>query len=104
MRALALLLLAWVFRKIDARTRPGDDSLGMLSAPSSKWFVRLAVFIFCGLLAVVAVRGTLRQGPPLRWGDAVTTDSTFANQSRAERNPDAVSAAQPDVQSHRDNI
>ena len=106
--ALASFLLAWVFRKIDARTRPGDDSLGILStplsAPSSKWFVRLAVFIFCGLLAVVAVRGTLRQGPPLRWGDAFTTDSTFANQLGLNGTLMLVSAAQSQMSSHRDNI
>lgn len=37
------------------------------------------VFIICLLLAVLAARGTLRQGPPLRWGDAFTTESVFAN-------------------------
>ena len=31
------------------------------------------------LVCVTAARGTLRSGPPLRWGDAYTTDSMFAN-------------------------
>jgi phosphoglycerol transferase MdoB-like AlkP superfamily enzyme len=37
------------------------------------------VLLLCLLLSFVAARGTLRQGPPLRWGDAFTTDSVFAN-------------------------
>jgi hypothetical protein len=40
----------------------------------------MAVFVVCLLICVVAARGTLRQGPPLRWGDVYTTDSNFANQ------------------------
>jgi phosphoglycerol transferase MdoB-like AlkP superfamily enzyme len=44
------------------------------------WYNRLAVFVVCLLICVVAARGTLRQGPPLRWGDVYTTDSNFANQ------------------------
>jgi len=37
------------------------------------------VFALCVALSVLAARGTLRQGPPLRWGDAFTTESVFAN-------------------------
>ena len=44
------------------------------------WYSRIAVFVVCLLIAVVAIRGTLRQGPPLRWGDVYTTESNFANQ------------------------
>ena len=38
-----------------------------------------ATLLVLVLISVVAARGTLRQGPPLRWGDAFTTDSMFAN-------------------------
>jgi len=37
------------------------------------------VLLLCLAISVVAARGTLRQGPPLRWGDAFTTESVFAN-------------------------
>jgi len=37
-------------------------------------------FLGVTLICVLAARGTLRQGPPLRWGDAYTTESLFANQ------------------------
>jgi phosphoglycerol transferase MdoB-like AlkP superfamily enzyme len=37
------------------------------------------VLLLCLTLSVLAARGTLRQGSPLRWGDAFTTDSVFAN-------------------------
>src|SRR3546814_19270149 len=43
---------------------------------SSDLFVVFGVLL---VVSVVAARGTLRQGPPLRWGDAFTTASTFAN-------------------------
>lgn len=41
--------------------------------------MRSAVFLIALLLTVVACRGTLRQGPPLRWGDAFFSEFTFAN-------------------------
>ncbi|MBN2646040.1 MAG: LTA synthase family protein [Desulfuromonadaceae bacterium] len=42
--------------------------------------LRLAVLLPVLLVTIFAARGTLRHGPPLRWGDAYTTTSTFANQ------------------------
>ncbi|MCB1614416.1 MAG: sulfatase-like hydrolase/transferase [Pseudomonadales bacterium] len=41
--------------------------------------VRLGVFVPVLLLAAVGARGTLRHGPPLRWGDAFFSQYTFAN-------------------------
>ncbi|MDR0379780.1 MAG: LTA synthase family protein, partial [Candidatus Accumulibacter sp.] len=77
--AIASSLLTWGFSKLDQYTRPSPASRQIWRA-SPRLISRLAVFLVCLPLAVVAVRGTLRQGPPLRWGDAFTTDSTFANQ------------------------
>lgn len=44
------------------------------------YYVQLIIFFLCVIVIVLAARGTLRQGSPLRWGDAYTTDSPFANQ------------------------
>jgi phosphoglycerol transferase MdoB-like AlkP superfamily enzyme len=41
--------------------------------------LRSIVFIVVALLIVLGARGTLRQGPPLRWGDAFHTQNLFAN-------------------------
>ncbi len=98
--ALASWLLAWLFRKVDLSTRARRDLPG-LSAPVSS---RLIMFLVCGMLATVASRGTLRQGPPLRWGDAFTTDSTFANQLGLNGTLMLASAAKSLMSSHRDNI
>jgi len=103
--AAASLLLAWIFRKLDQGTRTRLDLHGIVPAASPAGRrLRLAIFLACGLLAVVAARGTLRQGPPLRWGDAFTTDSTFANQLGLNGTLMLVSAAKSQMSSHRDNI
>ncbi|MGH8355810.1 MAG: LTA synthase family protein, partial [Pseudomonas sp.] len=57
----------------------------------------------CLLVAVVAARGTLRQGPPLRWGDAFTTDSMFANQLGLNGTLTLVEAASHSFSEQRDN-
>ena len=102
--ALASSLLAWLFRKIDLHTRARRDLPAIPGPFSSRLPVRLVVFFMCGLLAVVASRGTLRQGPPLRWGDAFTTESTFANQLGLNGTLMLFSAAKSLLSSHRDNI
>lgn len=56
-------------------------------------FIRLGVFFLCFATAVVAARGTLKSGPPLRWGSAFTTDSLFANQLGLNGTLTFVSAA-----------
>ncbi len=44
------------------------------------FITRFSLFLLCTIIAVIAARGTLRQGPPLRWGDAYVSKSVFANQ------------------------
>jgi phosphoglycerol transferase MdoB-like AlkP superfamily enzyme len=73
-------LLSLVFKGIDRLTRPRQISGGVAVRGVAPWYARVVVLLVCALVAVVAARGTLRQGPPLRWGDAYTTESTFANQ------------------------
>lgn len=63
----------WCYRTVDRRTRC-PASTGVASWP---W--RVAVCAMALLLLGGAARGTLRSGPPLRWGDAFHSDSTFAN-------------------------
>ncbi|MCD6292498.1 MAG: sulfatase-like hydrolase/transferase [Deltaproteobacteria bacterium] len=43
------------------------------------FYHRLLIFMPLLALAVVACRGTLRSGPPLRWGDAYHSTHLFAN-------------------------
>ncbi|MEG1041669.1 MAG: sulfatase-like hydrolase/transferase, partial [Pseudomonas sp.] len=75
-------LLSLVFKGIDRLTRPHaayqNQTAG--SRAVAPWYVRGVVFFMILLVAVIAARGTLRQGPPMRWGDAFTTDSNFVNQ------------------------
>ncbi|MBF7141389.1 MULTISPECIES: LTA synthase family protein [Pseudomonas] len=100
--AVGTLLLSLVFKGIDRATRPRQVAVaGRTSAP---WYGRTAVFVVVLLLAVVAVRGTLRQGPPLRWGDAYTTDSNFANQLGLNGVLTLATAAKSRLSEDRDNI
>ncbi|GHU07271.1 membrane protein [Betaproteobacteria bacterium] len=102
--ALASWFIAWLLRKIDLGTRAGCSSQGKVGEVMNGRPVRLFLFLIASLLAVVAVRGTLRQGPPLRWGDAFTTDSVFANQLGLNGTLMLVSAARSQFSDHRDNI
>jgi len=78
LRYLALWLViavaaGWCYRAIDRRTRCAA------STGAASWPWRVAG---CALVLVLlggAARGTLRFGPPLRWGDAFHSDFTFAN-------------------------
>ncbi|MBD1586545.1 LTA synthase family protein [Pseudomonas typographi] len=80
--ALVTWLLSLVFKGIDRLTLRRDALA--TEAPAghhvAPWYGRVVVFLVLLCVAVVVARGTLRQGPPLRWGDAFTTDSIFANQ------------------------
>ncbi len=107
-------LLAWVittwllykaFRAIDRLSRPSlaSNSTATGQSKTPVWYWRLSVFFLCLVLAVIAARGHLRQGPPLRWGDAYTTDSMFANQLGLNGTLTLVSAARNSFSSHRDN-
>lgn len=102
--AIVTWLLARVFRTIDRRTRLRIANPAAASLASGGWLTRLGVFVVCILLMVLAVRGTLRQGPPLRWGDAFTTDSIFANQLGLNGTLSLITAAQGLTSDHRSNI
>lgn len=71
--AVSWLFLA-LFRRLDRATRRPGRPLAAKPLP-----VRLAVLALCLLSSVALARGTLRQGPPLRWGDAFHSQSIFAN-------------------------
>jgi hypothetical protein len=62
------------------------------------------VFVVILLVAVVAARGTLRQGPPMRWGDAFTTDSNFVNQLGLNGTLTLIDAAKSRFGEDRANI
>ncbi|MBR7198791.1 LTA synthase family protein [Pseudomonas sp. 14A] len=108
-------LLAWVigtviltlaFKGADRATRPrGPFSGGSVGTRQiAPWYTRLAVFVVCLLICVVAARGTLRQGPPMRWGDVYTTDSNFANQLGLNATLSLIEAAKSRMGEDRDNI
>jgi phosphoglycerol transferase MdoB-like AlkP superfamily enzyme len=71
--------------------------------PNVPWYWRGGVFVICLGVAVVAARGHWRQGPPLRWGDAYTTESMFANQLGLNGTLSLFTAAQASFGQHRDN-
>ncbi|WP_422416392.1 LTA synthase family protein [Pseudomonas sp. GZD-222] len=75
-------LLSLLFKGIDRLTRPRGTYQDQTASSRAvaPWYVRGVVFFMILLVAVIAARGTLRQGPPMRWGDAFTTDSNFVNQ------------------------
>jgi phosphoglycerol transferase MdoB-like AlkP superfamily enzyme len=47
--------------------------------PAYRPAVHILAFLLVVLLGVTGARGTLRSGPPLRWGDAYFSSNTFAN-------------------------
>ncbi len=60
----------------------GLDRLWPAVSPAdgaAAWFIRAPLFTALLLFLLIAVRGTLRQGPPLRWGDAFHSPYLFAN-------------------------
>ncbi|WP_044870473.1 LTA synthase family protein [Pseudomonas sp. LFM046] len=102
--ALATGLLYLMFRGLDLLSRPRTRAtLSTGPRRAAPWFGRLAVFMVCLVVAVIAARGHLRQGPPLRWGDAYTTDSMFANQLGLNGTLTLVEAAQHTFSARRDN-
>ncbi|MCB1701511.1 MAG: LTA synthase family protein [Halioglobus sp.] len=98
----AVLLL--IFRRLDHRFRPSLKTLSAGTGAVRPWYLRLAVFLVCLLLVVALARGTLQQGPPLRWGAAYTTDSLFANQLGLNASLSLVDAAKEYFSSRRANI
>ena len=78
--------------------------MSLASAPARRgasWPARFAVFGVLLVVSVVAARA-LRQGP-LRWGDAFTTASTFANHLGQNATLSLYDAARNRFSSHRDN-
>ena len=69
--AAATALLAWLLQRLDRLTRR--------QAPLPPWWQRLPVVLLVLFLVAWGARGTLRQGPPLRWGDAFHSQYLFAN-------------------------
>ena len=67
MAGLAIMAL----RLVDRRTRKSDTRY--------RYRARLLITIVLILLGFVSIRGTLRFGPPLRWGDAFHGSHLFAN-------------------------
>ncbi|MGE8408839.1 MAG: LTA synthase family protein [Pseudomonas sp.] len=108
-------LLAWIggtivmsllFKGIDRLTRPRGEYQSNLAGVRSvaPWYARGVVFVVILLVAVIAARGTLRQGPPMRWGDAFTTDSNFVNQLGLNGTLTLIDAAKSRMSEDRDNI
>ncbi|MEF8721863.1 MAG: LTA synthase family protein [Candidatus Accumulibacter phosphatis] len=106
--AAATWLLARLFKGLDRLSRPAIPAAPEASPPQPSyaaptWYWRTGLFLLCALLAVVAARGHLRQGPPLRWGDAYTTSSMFANQLGLNGSLTLLSAAEASMSSQRSN-
>ncbi|WP_409281324.1 LTA synthase family protein [Pseudomonas defluvii] len=104
--AFGTWLLSLLFKGVDRMTRPrGEYGSNVVGARSvAPWYVRGGVFFMVLMVAVVAARGTLRQGPPMRWGDAYTTDSNFANQLGLNGTLTLLTAAKSRMSEERDNI
>ncbi|UOK40451.1 LTA synthase family protein [Pseudomonas palleroniana] len=104
--AVGTLILSMAFKGADRATRPrGPFSGGSIGTRQvAPWYARIAVFVVCLLIATVAIRGTLRQGPPLRWGDVYTTDSNFANQLGLNGTLSLIAAAKARFSEERTNI
>ena len=83
-------LLFLIFRYLHRMTLVPDDNIIVQNSP---WYLRCGFFVICLVIAVIAVRGTLRQGPPMRWGDVYTTTSVFANQLGLNGTLTLISAA-----------
>ena len=102
--AFVTWLLSLVFKGFDRLTRPRVAAPANVGRSVAPWYARAGVFVVILLIAVVAARGTLRQGPPLRWGDAYTTDSNFANQLGLNGSLTLIAAAKSRMSEDRDNI
>ncbi|MGE4405195.1 LTA synthase family protein [Pseudomonas sp.] len=102
------LTLVWalLFGWLDRRCRPRAAMLAKRPARRVQpgWHWRGAALVALVLLSVVAARGTLRQGPPLRWGDAFTSDSVFINQLGLNPALTLYEAAKNRYSDHRDNV
>lgn len=104
-------LLAWAtltlamyatFSWLDRRCRPNGNLTGTNSP--SPWWLRIGLLAIALPLLLIAGRGTLRQGSPLRWGDAYTTNSPFLNKLGLNGTVTFIEAARGQVSEQRANL
>ncbi|MDL2198871.1 LTA synthase family protein [Halopseudomonas aestusnigri] len=104
---LGMALVSWLmyrgFRWLDRRTRLPATAANRRHSRLGALAARISVLLLLLVSSTVLARGTLRQGPPLRWGDAFTTDSTFANQLGLTPALTLYSAAKAQFSDHRNN-
>ena len=102
--AVGTAVLYFAFKGADCVTRSRTSVSAGAETATAPLFSRIAVFVVVLLVCVVAARGTLRQGPPLRWGDAYTTDSNFANQLGLNGSLSLIAAAKSRFSDDRSNV
>lgn len=97
------LLMSTVFYWLNRRTSTltAASEKAPWGSKGSAWYWRALVLLVLIPIAVVCARGTLRQGPPLRWGDAFTTESMFANHLGLNATLTLYDAAQHHFSAHR---
>lgn len=112
------LLIAWVLLsaalyialiKIDQATQSSVATVNttMYQSPSFRQggfasaYLILLIFI---VASVISARGTLRQGPPLRWGDAYTTEDLFTNQLGLNGALSLYDAVKQELSGNRANV
>ena len=104
---LGLALVSWLmfrsYRWLDRRTRLPATADNRQRSHMGALAARVSVLLLLLVSSTVLARGTLRQGPPLRWGDAFTTESTFANQLGLTPALTLYAAAKAQFSDHRDN-
>ena len=104
---LGLALVSWLmyrsYRWLDRRTRLPATADNRQRSQMGALAARVSVLLLLLVSSTVLARGTLRQGPPLRWGDAFTTESTFANQLGLTPALTLYAAAKAQFSDHRDN-
>ncbi len=93
------LVMFFLFSWIERKTR-----FYSVEQSGYNYFKQSIAFTVCLVICVVAARGTLRQGPPLRWGDAYTTHSMFANHLGLNPVLSLYNAAKTTFSDHRDNV
>ncbi len=93
------LVMNFLFSWAERKTR-----IYQTSQAGYSYLIQGIAFSICLVICVVAARGTLRQGPPLRWGDAYTTHSMFANHLGLNPVLSLYSAAKTTFSDHRDNV
>ncbi len=93
---LMMRLFAWAERRTRAVAAPAA------ARPPQPWGRRWLVLGLCLVVAVLGARGTLRHGPPLRWGDAFTTESMFVNHLGLNGSLSLITAAKAELSEARD--